>query len=57
MAIARKSIVAATVIKKGELFTPQNITVKRPGGGISPMKWDEVIGTIASHDYQPDEMI
>ena len=57
MAIARKSIVAATEIKEGELFTPQNITVKRPGGGISPMKWDEVIGTIASHDYQPDEMI
>ena len=57
MAIARKSIVAATEIKKGELFTPQNITVKRPGGGISPMKWDEVIGTTASHDYQPDEMI
>ena len=57
MAIARKSIVAATEIKKGELFTPQNITVKRPGGGISPMKWDEVIGTIASHDYLPDEMI
>ena len=57
MAIARKSIVAATEIKEGELFTPQNITVKRPGGGISPMKWDEVIGTTASHDYQPDEMI
>ncbi len=57
MTIARKSIVAATEIKKGELFTPQNITVKRPGGGISPMKWDEVIGTIASHDYLPDEMI
>ena len=57
MAIARKSIVAATEIKEGELFTPQNITVKRPGGGISPMKWDEVIGTIASHDYLPDEMI
>ncbi len=57
MAIARKSIVAATEIKKGELFTPQNITVKRPGGGISPMKWDEVIGTTASHDYLPDEMI
>lgn len=55
--IARKSIVAATYIKKGEYFTEDNITVKRPGGGISPMKWDEIIGTTASRDYAPDEMI
>lgn len=55
--IARKSIVAATYIKKGEFFTEDNITVKRPGGGISPMKWDEIIGTTASRDYAPDEMI
>lgn len=55
--IARKSIVAATHIKKGDSFTEDNITVKRPGGGISPMKWDEIIGTTASRDYIPDEMI
>ena len=57
IAIARKSIVAATTIKKGELFTEENLTVKRPGGGISPMKWDEVIGTSASRDFLPDETI
>ena len=57
IAIARKSIVAASEIKKGELFTEENLTVKRPGGGISPMKWDELIGTTASRDYQPDELI
>lgn len=57
IAIARKSIVAASEIKKGELFTEENLTVKRPGGGISPMKWDEVIGTTATRDYQPDELI
>lgn len=57
IAIARKSIVAASEIKKGELFTEENLTVKRPGGGISPMKWDEVIGTTASRNYQPDELI
>lgn len=55
--IARKSIVAATEIKEGELFTEENLTVKRPGGGISPMKWDEVIGTTASRNYLPDELI
>ena len=57
IAIARKSIVAATEIKEGELFTEENLTVKRPGGGISPMKWDEVIGTTASRNYLPDELI
>lgn len=57
IAIARKSIVAASYIKKGELFTEENLTVKRPGGGISPMKWDEVIGTTASRDYLADELI
>ena len=55
--IARKSIVAATYISKGELLTEANLTVKRPGGGISPMQWDEVIGTTATRDYLPDEMI
>ncbi len=57
MAIARKSIVAATEIKKGELFTPQNITVKRPGGGISPMQWDNIVGTYATKDFLTDELI
>lgn len=55
--IARKSIVAATNIKKGEIFTPKNLTVKRPGTGISPMQWDEVIGKEAKRDFQEDELI
>ena len=55
--IARKSIVAATHISVGEIFTEENLTVKRPGGGISPMRWDEVIGTVATRNYLPDEMI
>ena len=57
IAIARKSIVAATNIKKGELFSEQNITVKRPGTGISPMRWDEVVGTVAIRDFKEDELI
>jgi sialic acid synthase SpsE len=55
--IARKSIVASCPIKKGEIFTESNLTSKRPGTGISPMKWDEVIGTIAQRDYLTDEQI
>lgn len=55
--VARKSIVAARPIKKGETFTQENITVKRPGNGISPMRWDEIIGTTASRDYLYDELI
>ena len=55
--IARKSIVAAAVIKKGEIFTENNITVKRPGNGISPMRWDEIIGAAAQKDYEEDEQI
>lgn len=55
--IARKSIVAAKTIKKDEPFTEQNITVKRPGNGISPMRWDEVIGQTAKHDFHEDELI
>ena len=55
--IARKSIVAATDIKKGHIFTPENLTVKRPGSGISPMQWDEVIGKEAKRDFQEDELI
>jgi N,N'-diacetyllegionaminate synthase len=55
--IARKSIVAACAIRKGETYTEQNLTVKRPGNGISPMRWEEVIGKTANRDYQEEEMI
>jgi N,N'-diacetyllegionaminate synthase len=55
--IARKSIVAKQNIKKGEVLTEENITVKRPSNGISPMRWDEIIGTIAQRDYKEDELI
>ena len=57
IAIARKSIVAARDIKKGEVLTEDNITVKRPGSGISPMKWFEVLGTEAVRDFGEDELI
>ena len=57
IAIARKSIVAARDIKKGELLTEDNLTVKRPGTGISPMQWEEVIGTKAIRDFNDEEMI
>lgn len=57
LAIARKSIVAKVDIKEGEILTKDNITVKRPGNGISPMKWFDVIGTKATRDYQEDELI
>jgi sialic acid synthase SpsE len=56
-AIVRKSIVCLAPIRKGERFTVENITVKRPGNGINPMKWNEVIGMQASRDFQPDELI
>jgi len=55
--IARKSIVAARNIRKGESFTEEILTVKRPGDGISPMRWDEVIGQRASKVYKQDELI
>lgn len=55
--IARKSIVAAKGIQKGELFTEDNLTVKRPGNGISPMLWDEILGQKAKRDFQEDELI
>lgn len=57
IAIARKSIVAARHIKKGELLTEDNLTVKRPGTGISPMCWEEVIGTKAIRDFMEEELI
>lgn len=55
--VARKSIVAAETISKGEIFTTKNLAVKRPGSGISPMKWYEVIGTKAIRDFNEDELI
>ena len=55
--VARKSIVAARDIKAGEALTEENITVKRPGNGISPMMWDTVIGTKANKDFKYDELI
>lgn len=55
--IARKSIVAARDIKAGETFTDKNITVKRPGNGISPMRWEEVLGVKAKRDFGEDELI
>ena len=55
--IARKSIVAACDIKAGEIFTEENLTVKRPGNGISPMKWEEVIGLKAIRNFAEDEII
>lgn len=55
--IARKSLVASKPIKTGELFSTQNLTAKRPGTGISPMRWDEVVGKVASRDYSVDELI
>lgn len=57
MSVARKSIVAAQPIRKGELLTETNLTVKRPGNGVSPMLWDSIIGSIAMKDYQKDELI
>ena len=55
--IARKSIVAKVKINKGEFFSEKNITTKRPALGISPMKWDEIIGSIAQKNYEEDELI
>lgn len=55
--VARKSIVARRQIQKGELFTSENITTKRPGNGISPMKWEEILGKHAVKDFEKDEMI
>jgi len=55
--IVRKSIIAAQFIKQGESFTEQNLCVKRPGTGISPMNWDQVINQIARRDFLEDEII
>lgn len=55
--VARKSVVARRAIQEGELLTEENITVKRPGTGISPMRWFEVLGTAALRDFKKDEQI
>jgi len=55
--IARKSLTASKPIKTGERFTSENLTTKRPGTGISPMRWDEVMGRTATRDYGVDELI
>lgn len=55
--IARKSIVASKDIKVGDVFTEENLAIKRPGDGISPMRWEEIIGKVAKKDFKEDEMI
>lgn len=55
--VARKSIVAGMDIQEGEVFTDSNLTTKRPGTGISPMEWDEIIGTKAKQSYVKDDLI
>ena len=57
IAVARKSIVAATEISEGELFTEDNLTVKRPGTGVSPMLWESIVGRVAKKQYHPDDLI
>ena len=55
--IARKSLVASRAIKAGEIFTAENLTAKRPGNGISPMCWDEIMGKRALRDFAADELL
>ena len=55
--VARKSIVAKTAIKTGEILTVENITTKRPGSGINPMRWNEVLGTKAIKNFEEDDLI
>ena len=57
MDVARKSIIAKKDIKAGEVFNEENLTIKRPGNGISPMRWFDVIGKIALRDFEEDELI
>ena len=57
MAIARKSIVAKKDIKMGEVLSEDNLAIKRPGNGISPMNWEEIIGSKAKRDYAPEDLI
>jgi N,N'-diacetyllegionaminate synthase len=55
--VVRKSIITSSPITKGEIYSEKNLTVKRPGTGINPMHWEEVIGKIANRDYKKDELI
>jgi N,N'-diacetyllegionaminate synthase len=55
--VGRKSIVASRLIKKGEIFNEENLTAKRPGNGINPMHWDNIVGKISDYDYAIDEQI
>jgi N,N'-diacetyllegionaminate synthase len=57
LSIVRRSLVAAHAIRAGEVFSEANLTAKRPGSGLSPMRWDEVMGRKAPRDFLPDEMI
>lgn len=57
IAIARKSIVAGSFINAGDVFTEENLTVKRPGNGISPMQWNNVLGKKANKNFEPDDLI
>lgn len=57
IAVARKSIIAAAGIRAGDILTEENLTTKRPGTGISPMRWNEVLGTRAVRDFEEDELI
>lgn len=57
MKVARKSIMAAKKIKAGEIFTEENLITKRPGTGVNPMRWNDIIGTCAKRDFDEDEMI
>lgn len=57
LAVVRKSIVAARQIKAGDIFTEENLTTKRPGAGINPMRWKEILGKKAVRDFEEDELI
>ena len=57
MEVARKSIVARCAIQKGDILNEDNLTVKRPGNGISPMRWDEIVGRVATKNYSVDALI
>jgi N,N'-diacetyllegionaminate synthase len=55
--ITRKSIVASRPIRKGEIFSQYNLTVKRAGKGIDASRWDEIVGTVAQKDYKENDLI
>ena len=57
ISVTRKSIVARKPIKKGDMFSEYNLTVKRPGTGISAMEWDELLGQVAKQKFKPDDLI